>query len=165
MHTEYSTASSTCKAHDFHPNHEKYRSLRSLFLFHKYFSKFFRKQLTNGGTYGILILANIRRCGGMVDTGDLKSPGSNAVPVRVRSPAPSGTISYRGVEQLVARRAHNPEVAGSSPVSATILSDQNRYTHLKPLRNQGFQRFYALFFQSVFYRYTRAFQSVRQDLN
>gem|GEM_PF-3310177 len=29
-------------------------------------------------------------------------------------------ISYRrGVEQLVARRAHNPEVAGSSPVPAT----------------------------------------------
>ena len=49
--------------------------------------------------------------------------------------------------------------------SMTILSDQNRYPHLKPLRNQGFQRFYALFFQSVFYRYTRAFQSVKQDLN
>ena len=28
-------------------------------------------------------------------------------------------IEYRGVEQLVARRAHNPEVAGSSPASAT----------------------------------------------
>ena len=28
---------------------------------------------------------------------------------------------YRGVEQMVARRAHNPEVAGSSPVSATNL--------------------------------------------
>ena len=28
-------------------------------------------------------------------------------------------MKYRGVEQLVARRAHNPEVAGSSPVSAT----------------------------------------------
>ena len=28
-------------------------------------------------------------------------------------------IRYRGVEQLVARRAHNPEVAGSSPASAT----------------------------------------------
>ena len=27
---------------------------------------------------------------------------------------------YRGVEQLVARRAHNPEVVGSSPASATI---------------------------------------------
>ena len=26
---------------------------------------------------------------------------------------------HRGVEQLVARRAHNPEVAGSSPVPAT----------------------------------------------
>ena len=28
--------------------------------------------------------------------------------------------SYRGVEQLAARRAHNPEVGGSSPSSATI---------------------------------------------
>ena len=28
-------------------------------------------------------------------------------------------IQYRGVEQLVARRAHNPEVGGSSPPSAT----------------------------------------------
>ena len=59
----------------------------------------------------------------MVDTGDLKSPGSDTVPVRVRSPAPHGekrTTKHRGVEQLVARRAHNPEVAGSSPVSATI---------------------------------------------
>ena len=50
-------------------------------------------------------------------------------------------------------------------LSYDILSDQNRYTHLKPLRNQGFQRFYALFFRSVFYRYTRAFKSVRKDLN
>ena len=56
----------------------------------------------------------------LVDTGDLKSPGSNTVPVRVRSPAPQ--TKYRGVEQLVARRAHNPEVAGSSPVSATMAS-------------------------------------------
>ena len=102
----------------------------------------------------------------LVDTGDLKSPGSDTVPVRVRSPAPVfPPISYRGVEQLVARRAHNPEAVGSSPASATILSDQNRYTHLKPLRNQGFQRFYALFFQSVFYRYIRTFQGARQDLN
>ena len=30
-----------------------------------------------------------------------------------------GEIKYRGVEQLVARRAHNPEVVGSSPASAT----------------------------------------------
>ena len=51
----------------------------------------------------------------MADARDLKSRGSDPVPVRPRSPAP-----YRGVEQLVARRAHNPEVAGSSPASATI---------------------------------------------
>ena len=58
----------------------------------------------------------------MVDTGDLKSPAGDSVPVRVRSPAPSGLIKmiYRGVEQLAARRAHNPEAAGSSPVAATI---------------------------------------------
>jgi hypothetical protein len=29
--------------------------------------------------------------------------------------------SYRGVEQLVARWAHNPKVAGSSPVPATQI--------------------------------------------
>ena len=29
-------------------------------------------------------------------------------------------VPYRGVEQLEARRAHNPEVVGSSPASATI---------------------------------------------
>lgn len=27
---------------------------------------------------------------------------------------------YRGMEQLVARRAHNPKVVGSSPAPATI---------------------------------------------
>ena len=31
---------------------------------------------------------------------------------------------YRGVEQLAARRAHNPEVVGSSPASATIKSPE-----------------------------------------
>ena len=28
-------------------------------------------------------------------------------------------IQYRGVEQLVARRAHNPKAVGSSPAPAT----------------------------------------------
>ena len=32
-------------------------------------------------------------------------------------------VKYRGVEQLEARRAHNPEVVGSSPASATIRKD------------------------------------------
>ena len=30
-------------------------------------------------------------------------------------------IEYRGVEQLAARRAHNPKVVGSSPTSATKI--------------------------------------------
>ena len=58
----------------------------------------------------------------MADARDLKSRGSDPVPVRSRSPAP-----YRGVEQLAARRAHNPEVAGSSPASATIKKDSKSY--------------------------------------
>ena len=33
-----------------------------------------------------------------------------------------GATEYRGVEQLEARRAHNPEVVGSSPASATMTS-------------------------------------------
>ena len=33
---------------------------------------------------------------------------------------------YRGVEQLVARQAHNLEVACSSPASATQKPDENR---------------------------------------
>ena len=32
---------------------------------------------------------------------------------------------YRGVEQLVARRAHNPEVVGSSPSPATTKHSRN----------------------------------------
>ena len=55
----------------------------------------------------------------LADAWDLKSHGRNPVPVRSRSPAP-----YRGVEQLVARRAHNPEAAGSNPVPATKKSDR-----------------------------------------
>ena len=33
---------------------------------------------------------------------------------------------YRGVEQLVARRAHNPKVVGSSPSPATMASVLNQ---------------------------------------
>ena len=37
-----------------------------------------------------------------------------------------GATEYRGVEQLVARRAHNPKVEGSSPSSATIKKLTNK---------------------------------------
>ena len=40
---------------------------------------------------------------------------------------------YRGVEQLEARRAHNPEVVGSSPASATkIIPDFDRKSGIFP---------------------------------
>ena len=39
------------------------------------------------------------------------------VSVRFRSSAPK---RHRGMEQLAARRAHNPKVAGSNPAPATI---------------------------------------------
>ena len=55
----------------------------------------------------------------LVDTRDLKFLDSNIIPVQIRSPAPLSK-AYRGVEQLAARRAHNPEVVGSSPAAATI---------------------------------------------
>ena len=72
-----------------------------------YFStKKCRCRMTGSAHAGVAELADAR---------DLKSRGSNPVPVRSRSPAP-----YRGIEQLVARRAHNPEVGGSSPPPATI---------------------------------------------
>ena len=46
-------------------------------------------------------------------------------------------IRYRGVEQLVARRAHNPEVAGSSPVPATKRTKE-------AVRQNGFFRAFDL---------------------
>ena len=76
--------------------------------------------MTLRGEYAILIDTESAGVVELVDTGDLKSPGSHTVPVRVRSPAPVFLIQYRGVEQLVARRAHNPEAAGSNPVPATM---------------------------------------------
>ena len=42
-----------------------------------------------------------------------------AVSVCYNTQALKGVPEYRGVEQLEARRAHNPEVVGSSPASAT----------------------------------------------
>ena len=44
-------------------------------------------------------------------------------------------VPNRGVEQSVARRAHNPEVAGSSPASATKQDKKHLETQYK--RFQG----------------------------
>ena len=50
-------------------------------------------------------------------------------------------IKHRGVEQLVARRAHNPKVVGSSPASATKLYDQKRCHTDNPRNFKGFGDF------------------------
>ena len=47
----------------------------------------------------------------------------NRIYVCYNTQALRGASKYRGVEQLEARRAHNPEVVGSSPASATIMFD------------------------------------------
>ena len=70
----------------------------------------------------------VRRSGGIGRRTGLKILRSlPIVPVRPRSPAPIENLKrvypnprHRGVEQLVARRAHNPEASGSSPDSATM---------------------------------------------
>ena len=67
--------------------------------------------LTNCRSDGKL-LRQIRRGGGMVDTGDLKSPGSNTVPVRVRSPAPKIPRPIRALGFLHVRVGRELEVRG-----------------------------------------------------
>lgn len=74
----------------------------------------------------------------LADARDLKSRGRNPVPVRPRSPAP-----YRGVEQLVARRAHNPEVEGSNPSPATINPSES-------VDSDGFSLVFITFLGSLF---------------
>ena len=39
--------------------------------------------------------------------------------------------NYRAVEQLVARRAHNPKVAGSSPAGASRYAASGGVRHLQ----------------------------------
>ena len=40
---------------------------------------------------------------------------------------PNKEKTYRGVEQLVARWAHNPKVIGSSPIAATKKKDRKQF--------------------------------------
>ena len=47
------------------------------------------------------------------------SPANAGVARIGLKPSEKIEIIYRGVEQLVARRAHNPKVVGSSPAPAT----------------------------------------------
>lgn len=62
------------------------------------------------------------------ESGPLGSPVVGALCTSRVRPVPAGSaggfssVSQCGVEQLAARRAHNPEVAGSSPAPATITT-------------------------------------------
>ena len=75
-------------------------------------------------------------CGGIGRRSGLKIRGTTIL--AGSSPATSTNDKYRGVEQLVARRAHNPEVVGSNPASAT------KYETPVTINSQGF--FDALIF-------------------
>ena len=57
---------------------------------------------------------------------------------------------HRGVEQLVARRAHNPKVVGSSPASATNNANRFRYRSRKVRNHSGFGLFLYEFSQLNF---------------
>lgn len=57
-----------------------------------------------------------------VNRGASKSNRAGSLPSSPISATVQGRADYRGVEQLAARRAHNPEVVGSSPTPATTLN-------------------------------------------
>ncbi len=61
--------------------------------------------------------------------------------VRIHPPPP---FLYRGVEQLVARRAHNPKVVGSSPASATKKTVKTFVFTVFSLNRQG--NLYPIFY-------------------
>ena len=74
-------------------------------------------------------------------------------------------LMYRGVEQLEARRAHNPEVVGSSPASATNNANRFRYRRKKPSNHNGYWAFFIPFFQVKFNRYPKPKTAFGEDLN
>ena len=82
----------------------------------------------------------------------LKKVLTNALPCAI-IPKLKEKHLYRGVEQLAARRAHNPEVGGSSPPSATMLCNQKRYCTGKPRSRNGFWVFSYPEFQVQTKRY------------
>ena len=74
----------------------------------------------------IINMAKIQRTSRKINYKKLKIALENVRIMVYNKKTPRGTVTcqakYRGVEQMVARRAHNPEVAGSSPVPATKKS-------------------------------------------
>ena len=57
--------------------------------------------------------------------GDCRAPKAQKILQNWKKPLPLHSQMYRGVEQLVARRAHNPEAGGSSPPPATKTNGES----------------------------------------
>ena len=63
--------------------------------------------------------------------------------VRKRRQKPQKVVVLQG--KIRPRAAHNPEVVGSSPASATNIANRKRYRFGKPRNHNGFWVFYANF--------------------
>ena len=103
------------------------------------------------------------------------------VPVRARFPAPillfrfAGTArqtlfhpkrQYRGVEQLVARRAHNPEVVWFKSHPRNQQVAPKKISELKTQKPQRFLGFFMpIFFKVEFKRYHFPKSTFGEDLN
>ena len=74
------------------------------------------------------------------------SAGSEHLPYkqRVGGSNPSTPTKHRGVEQLVARWAHNPKVVCSSQASATNLGRSNRFSFFLCLFANYVQKYFPI---------------------
>ena len=106
--------------------------------------------MTKARLYGILSNSKWeRRNGGIGRRPGLKIPCDEShVPVRARFPAPDGfpqTNQYRGVEQLVARRAHNPEVVWFKSFPRSHIVKPKKISWLRTPEISRFRGFFSRF--------------------
>lgn len=71
----------------------------------------------------------------------------------------------RKIEKTQVTPPHNPEVGGSSPPPATMLSDQNRYTHLETPEKSGVSTVSTAIFNVRFIDIQDCLKIFRQDMN
>ena len=109
-----------------------FKNYSLLFIVDEFFYKIYYYFISNNYWHSlnccvIINLSSEKTFGGIPKSGwrdrSWKPGGrANGAGVRIPFPPPLKFIYwYRGMEQLVARWAHNPEVGGSSPPPATIM--------------------------------------------
>ena len=79
--------------------------------------------------------------------------------------APKSATKYRGVEQLVARRAHNPEVVRFKSHPRTQHCEPKKISVRKTQKPQRFLGFFVSFFKVEFKRYHFPKTTFGEDLN